>query len=136
MGGTLRDLNLEDEHCTIGVEDTLLEASKRLLSTPGGILVVLDDEDRVKGILREHELIMMISREQDAKKELCKDHMEMDIWQVQIDTPLNDVLKQVESRGPQAVIVIDENSEFFGYFSPSDYQYARNLVNGLKPLKL
>ena len=37
---TVADLDLNDEHMTIGLSDTLKEAAKRLLSIPGGVLVV------------------------------------------------------------------------------------------------
>ena len=48
---TVADLDLNDEHITAGVSDTLQEAARRLLSVPGGILVVLDDDSKVKGVL-------------------------------------------------------------------------------------
>ena len=40
MSKTVGDLNLEDEHTTVGIDDTLQEAALRLLTTSGGILVV------------------------------------------------------------------------------------------------
>ena len=51
MGKTVADLTLDDEHMTVGVADTLQEAAKRLLTISGGIVVVLDDDQRVKGVL-------------------------------------------------------------------------------------
>ena len=41
---TISELNLNDEHITVGVDDTLKEGAKRLLSVPGGVLIVLDDD--------------------------------------------------------------------------------------------
>ena len=49
MGKTVGDLTLDDEHMSVGVDDTLQEAAKRLLTISGGIVVVLGDEHRVKG---------------------------------------------------------------------------------------
>ena len=37
---TVADLDLNDEHITAGLEDSLQEAAKRLLTVPGGILVI------------------------------------------------------------------------------------------------
>ena len=41
MGKKVSDLTLDDEHMTVGVDDTLQEAAKRLLTISGGIVVVL-----------------------------------------------------------------------------------------------
>ena len=38
---TVADLDLNDEHITAGVNDTLQEAARRLLTVPGGILLCL-----------------------------------------------------------------------------------------------
>jgi len=46
------------------------------------------------------------------------------------------VLKQIKQRTPQAVVSVDENGEFSGYFSPSDYLESKSLVKSLKSLKL
>ena len=45
---TVADLDLNDEHITAGVSDTLQEAARRLLTVPGGILVVLDDNSKLR----------------------------------------------------------------------------------------
>ena len=42
----------------------------------------------------------------------------------------------IAKRAPQAVIATEEDGEFVGYFSPSDYQQATSLVDSLKGLKL
>ena len=43
---TVADLDLNDEHITAGLDDSLQEAAKRLLTVPGGILVILDDDSK------------------------------------------------------------------------------------------
>ena len=52
---TVADLDLNDEHMTIGLSDTLKEAAKRLLSIPGGVLVVLADDSKVKVFVNDVE---------------------------------------------------------------------------------
>ena len=42
MGKTVSSLKLDDEHMTVGLDDTLQEGAKRLLTVAGGILVVLE----------------------------------------------------------------------------------------------
>ncbi len=136
MGKKVADLTLDDEHMTVGAEDTLQEAAKRLLTISGGLVVVLDDEQRVKGVLGQRQLIKALGEGVDATSAQCHQHMEMDFMKVKLTDSLKDVLADVRLRSPQAVIAVDEQDEFIGYFSPGDYQEAVQLVDNLKGLNL
>jgi predicted transcriptional regulator len=136
MGKTVNDLTLDDEHITVGTSDTLQEAAKRLLSVPGGILVVLDDNSGVKGVIGQRQMVKALSEGVDASKDQCHEHMEMDFMKVQLSDDLKTVLKNIQLRSPQAVVAVDDDDEFVGYFSPGDYQEAVALVKNLKDLKL
>ena len=136
MGKTVADLTLDDEHMTVGVSDTLQEAAKRLLTISGGIVVVLDDDQRVKGVLGQRQLIKALSEGVDAASAQCHEHMEMDFMQVELKDSIKGVLADIKTRSPQAVVAVDENQEFVGYFSPGDYQEAVQLVANLKSLTL
>ena len=136
MGKIVSDLTLDDEHMTVGVADTLQEAAKRLLTIAGGIMVVLDDDQRVKGVIGQRQLIKALSEGVDAASAECHQHMEMDFMQVKLGDAPKTVLADIRTRSPQAVVAVDDNDEFVGYFSPGDYQEAVQLVDNLKGLKL
>ena len=136
MGKTVADLALDDEHMTVGVDDTLQEAAKRLLTIAGGVVIVLDDDQRVKGVIGQRQLIKALSEGVDAEAAKCHEHMEMDFMQVDLKDALKTVLADIKLRSPQAVVAVDGNGEFVGYFSPGDYQEAAQLVENLKGLKL
>ena len=136
MGKTVGDLTLDDEHMSVGVDDTLQEAANRLLTISGGIVVVLGDEHRVKGVIGQRQLIKALSQGVDASAVQCHQHMEMDFMQVRRSDDLKTVLADIQQRSPQAVVAVDENDEFIGYFSPGDYQEAVQLVENLKDLSL
>ena len=133
---TISELNLNDEHITVGVDDTLKEGAKRLLSVPGGVLIVLDDDSRVKGVMGYKQFLQAIDRDMDTNSVKCGELMEMDFMEVKNSDNLRDVLKSIKKRSPQAVVSVDENGEFSGYFSPSDYKESRAIVKSLKSLKL
>ena len=133
---TVSELNLNDEHITVGVDDTLKEGAKRLLSVPGGVLIVLDDDSRVKGVMGYKQFLQAIDRDMDTNSVKCGELMEMDFMEVKNSDNLKDVLKSVKKRSPQAVVSVDENGEFSGYFSPSDYKESKAIVKSLKSLKL
>ncbi len=113
MGKTVGDLTLDDEHMSVGVDDTLQEAAKRLLTISGGIVVVLGDEHRVKGVIGQRQLIKALSQGVDASAVQCHQHMEMDFMQVRQSDDLKTVLADIQQRSPQAVVAVDENDVFF-----------------------
>ena len=107
-----------------------------MLTVQNGILVVLDDDNQVKGVLGTKQFLKAFSEGKDASKEQCKEYMEMDFLLVNVKEKLAKVLEKIRQRQPQAVVAVDDNEEFVGYFSPGDYQEAQNMVENLKKLKL
>lgn len=136
MSKTVADLKLDDEHMTIGIDDTMAEAARRLLTISGGILVVLDEDSKTKGVIGNRQFLKALAENVDANSTKCSEWMEMDFLEVKLSETLKSVLSDVEKRAPQAVIAIQEDGEFVGYFSPSDYQHATSLVKSLKGLNL
>ncbi len=136
MGKKVADLTLDDEHMTVGTEDSLQEAAKRILTISGGIMVVLDGDGRVKGVIGQRQLIKALGEGVDATAAQCHEYMEMDFMQVSLSDSLKGVLADIRERSPQAVVAVDEHGEFVGYFSPGDYQEAVQMVANLKGLSL
>ncbi len=136
MAKTVADLNLDDEHITVGVDDTLQEGAKRMMSIQGGIVIVLNDSNNVKGVLGTNQFLKAMSQAVDASEAKCAEWMEMDFLKVQQADTLKHVLSEIKKRSPQAVVAVDENNEFCGYFSPSDYTEATSLVGSLAQLGL
>lgn len=132
MAKTVADLNLDDEHITIGIEDTIQEGARRMLSITGGIVVVLSHDNKVRGVLGHNQFLKAMAESVDPTTATCAEWMEMDFLQVQQKDTLKHVLSEIKKRSPQAVVAVDSNDEFCGYFSPSDYQEASNLVSTLR----
>ena len=136
MSKTVADLDLDDEHMTIGIDDTMAEGSRRLLTISGGILVVLDEESKTKGVLGHRQFLKAFADNVDSRAVKCSEWMEMDFLEVELSQTLKAVLSDIQKRAPQAVVAVNSDGEFAGYFSPSDYQQASSLVSSLKGLKL
>ena len=122
---TISELNLNDEHITVGVDDTLKEGAKRLLSVPGGVLIVLDDDSRVKGVMGYKQFLQAIDRDMDTNSVKCGELMEMDFMEVKNSDNLKDVLKSIKKRSPQAVVSVDENGKFT-IILPSGTAYGKD----------
>ena len=134
MAKTVADLNLDDEHITIGIEDTIQEGARRMLSISGGIVIVLSNDNKVRGVLGHNQFLKAMAESVDASTSTCVEWMEMDFLKVEQKDTLKYVLSEIKKRSPQAVVAVDENDEFCGYFSPSDYQEASSLVSTLQTI--
>ena len=102
----------------------------------GGILVVLDGDSKTKGVIGHRQFLKALSQNVDATSSKCSEWMEMDFLKVQQTDTLKHVLSEIKKRSPQAVVAVDENNEFCGYFSPSDYTEATSLVGSMAQLGL
>ena len=111
MAKVLGDLNLEDEHVTIGVTDRVREAAHRLMDVPGGVLVVLDDQERPCGIVRPDHVLGYVLKGGDLDHACCRDIMESDLLRLPLTTPLSEVIEAVDARRPAAVVALDDHGE-------------------------
>ncbi|MDC0528599.1 hypothetical protein OAO11_05845, partial [Candidatus Poseidoniaceae archaeon] len=78
MAKTVADLNLDDEHITIGIEDTIQEGARRMLSVSGGIVIVLSNDNKVRGVLGHNQFLKAMAESADATTSTCAEWMEMD----------------------------------------------------------
>ena len=132
--GVLGDLDLDDEHVTIGLEDSLEEAAHRLIDVPGGVLVVLDDGSQPRGLIRPDHLLREVLRGTDLKTAVCRDVMLSDVLRVPVSTALDEVVELIDRRQPGAVVGVADDGAFVGWFSPADLAAARTKVKVLRSL--
>ena len=118
------ELVLTDEHDTISPDTSLVEATKKLLSLPRGVLIVLGKDKTPKGVLADAQILRAVSEGLDCHKETCASHMNTDIMAVGLDTEVSEIVSEMNARKPHAVVAVDGNGSFAGYFSPNDYREA------------
>ena len=118
------ELVLTDEHDTILPDTSLVEATKKLLSLPRGVLIVLGKDKTPKGVLADAQILRAVSEGLDCHKETCASHMNTDIMSVSLDTEVSEIVAEMNARKPHAVVAVDGDGGFAGYFSPNDYREA------------
>ena len=121
---TLGDINLSDEYLSIGLEDSLTEAIHKFLSFESGVLIVLNNQNKAKGVITQTMILQALLNKKDLENTQCKKIMESDILEFSLDTKLSAVMDVVEKRKPKAIVGINGDGEFIGWFSPLDYQTA------------
>ena len=119
MVGLLGDLDLEDEHVTIGLEDSLEEAAHRLIDVPGGVLVV-STMRRSRGLIRPDHLLREVLKGTDLRASVCRDVMLSDVLRLPVSTPLEEVVAVIDRRQPDAVVGVDDEGCFsVGFLRPT-----------------
>tara|TARA_Y100000588_G_C14182642_1_gene894356 strand:- start:980 stop:1357 length:378 start_codon:yes stop_codon:yes gene_type:complete len=118
------ELVLNDEHDTTSPDTSLVEATKKLLSLPRGVLIILGDDKKPKGVLADAQILRAVSEGLDCHSETCGGHMNTDIMEVSLDTEVSDIVNEMNARKPHAVVAVDGDGGFAGYFSPNDYREA------------
>jgi len=131
----ISDLVLTDEHATVGVDDSVVEGTKRLIDLPGGVLIVLGEDDSVKGVLGTKQILVAVAEGRDLSSSTCGENMELDVMQVKMDEKIADVLPVINERKPQAVVAVDADGVFSGYFSPNDYRQAMSKIDNMPAIR-
>jgi len=52
------------------------------------------------------------------------EHMDADVMEVDENDNVDDIIVQMNERKPHAVVAVDSDGQFAGYFSPGDYREA------------
>ena len=122
------DLEIKDEHVIVSPETTLDVAAKKILELGKGVLVVLDNRrpnyGSPLGILTDSHLLMALAKSLDCKNETCLNHLDSNFITVKLDDEVKDISKEMQTKKPSSVMVVNENDNFVGYFSPNDYREA------------
>jgi predicted transcriptional regulator len=123
------DLDVTDEFKTINVKHTGKDAAEKLMEIPRGVVLAIDDKNKVKGVLTAREFLVTIVKGSDPVKLKVSDLMNTDIFEIGFDENLDDVVPKVTQKDPYAVVVVSKDGTLKGYFSPKDYQEALAKIN-------
>jgi predicted transcriptional regulator len=119
----ISDLVLTDEHSTIELDDTLVSAAEAIIALPRGVLIVLDD-GKAKGVITSVQLLQAVANGNNMSESTAADIMNMDLMKVPLDGLLHELVPEMAERRPHAIVAVDTDGNFAGYFSPNDYREA------------
>jgi signal-transduction protein with cAMP-binding, CBS, and nucleotidyltransferase domain len=117
-------LILTDEHEVVEMDASIADAAGKLLALERGILIVLGEDKKVKGIVTPNQVLSAISDGGDAIDMTVGEHMDADVMEVDENDNVDDIMVQMNERKPHAVVAVDSDGQFAGYFSPGDYREA------------
>ena len=96
--------------------------------------MVLDDEAQPRGLIRPDHLLREVLKGTDLRASVCRDVMLSDVLRLPVSTPLDEVVAVIDRRQPDAVVGVDDEGVFLGWFSPADLASARAKVKVLRSL--
>ena len=118
------DLELDDEHAVVGTDTTIVDATKKLVSLQRGILIVLNEDQNVQGIVTSIQILNAVASGDDPSQSTCGHHMDTDVMEVPLKDTVAELAQRMAERKPHAVVAVDDEGKFKGYFSPNDYREA------------
>ena len=127
------DLIITDEFKIIEMASNGKAAAQKLMGIPRGVVLVIDNEGKPKGVITAREFLKKIVDGENPVDLNVDRLMNTDIMEINYTALLDHVVPQVTQRDPYAVVVIDETGKFKGYFSPKDYQEALARINYVQP---
>jgi CBS-domain-containing membrane protein len=126
------DLIITDEFKTLSINSKGKEAAEELMGIPRGVVLVINESQEPKGVITAREFLKKIVEGVNPVEVDVGALMNTDILPIKISAKLDDVVPEVTKRDPYAVVVIDDDGKFKGYFSPKDYQEALARINYIK----
>lgn len=128
--GKLRviDMVISDEFILADSKTSGKKISKMILDHKGTAILIKKGK-KVIGLVNEYSLLEAIASGK-VKIELNADSLiNPEIMEVHERDALEDILPEMYSKQPEAVVVVDDKGHFKGYFSPNDCKLATIKLN-------
>ena len=119
------DMSISDEHTIVDEKSQLSSVATVLSQHPmHAVLVTSKKTSNIIGVVTAKDIFSKISEGVNVAKAKISKLMRTNILTLQGETPLSVGLKEIVEKRPDAIVVVDNNGEYIGYFSPSDYRDA------------
>jgi predicted transcriptional regulator len=106
------------------------EASKKLEKNPGHMVIVVDNDRKVKGLLTQTDIVKNIGRgiNLDASAKI-EDFMNRDFVRISENKTVDTAISLMNSIGVNKIIVVDKDGKFIGVLHKLDLiREARELL--------
>ena len=120
---TVADMSITDEHIVVATKTKVSDICQELSKNPEHAILVKKGRD-ILGVVTARDIFAKMAEGLNATKVKVDKIMRTNILAVQGNTPLSKGLDIMSSNTPDAIIVIDGEGDFMGYFSVRDYREA------------
>ena len=123
----INDMEITDEYFMVDTGTRGKVVSQKLQQLrEGGVVLVSDrkNKDKVIGYITKKEIIDSVAEGRNPIRRPAEEFMVTDFMEVVEDERLGDIIPLIAERYPDAIVVIDWESRFVGFFSKNDYKDA------------
>ena len=122
----LSDLNLKDEFGMVAADSLISDVARGLHATSVKVVLVRAMKDKgIRGVITQQHFLKVCATGIDPAKTFARDKMQTDILRIRSDTPIEEAVKIIGEKEPDAVIIVDAKGKARGYLSPADYRQLK-----------
>jgi len=124
----VHDLVIDDEHTTVHIDDDLKTASRKMLTAKVSLAIVVDEQNRVMGILKSNDILDKVLEGVSPEKTSVTSIMIRDFYKIKYTDDLAEVAPKIHKSGHKYIVVLDKHSKYKGYFSINDLRHSREIL--------
>ena len=120
---TIADMSITDEHIVVASKTRISSVCEELSKNPD-YAVLVKKGNEIIGVVTARDIFATMAEGLNATKVKVDKIMRTEILTLRGNTPLSKGLNMLSNLSSDAVIVIDNEGDFMGYFSVKDYREA------------
>ena len=120
---TIADMSITDEHIVVASKTRISSVCEELSKNPD-YAVLVKKGNEIIGVVTARDIFARMAEGLNATKVKVDKIMRTEILTLRGNTPLSKGLNMLSNLSSDAVVVIDTEGDFMGYFSVKDYREA------------
>lgn len=120
---TIADMSITDEHIVVASKTRVSSVCEELSKNPD-YAVLVKKGNEIIGVVTARDIFARMAEGLNATKVKVDKIMRTEILTLRGNTPLSKGLNMLSNLSSDAVVVIDTEGDFMGYFSVKDYREA------------
>ena len=120
---TIADMSITDEHIVVASKTRISSVCEELSKNPD-YAVLVKKGNEIIGVVTARDIFVTMAEGLNATKVKVDKIMRTEILTLRGNTPLSKGLNMLSNLSSDAVVVIDNEGDFMGYFSVKDYREA------------
>jgi len=116
---TVREAMHEGAEC-IGEDKTLLDAAKRMAELDVGSLPICGDDDRLKGMLTDRDIVVKALAQDRDLGSLCGEFAQGTVHWIAADASFDEALGTMREHAVKRLCVLDDDKKLSGIITEAD----------------
>lgn len=120
---TVSDMSIADEHIVVEAKTKVGDICQKLSKNPNNAVLVMG-KGEITGVITARDIFQQLALGKNVGKLKVEKIMRNNIMTFNKDEKLSVALNVMSKERPDAMVVVDSDQSFIGYFSAEDYRDA------------